>query len=49
MDSQSQSIKEEIGKLKVQNQLDLFDFKVDVVAEYPDMVESLIKAEGEII
>ena len=42
-----QQINEEIGKLKAQNQLDLFEFKVDIVPEYPDMVEQLNDALHE--
>ena len=26
----------EIGKLKAKNSLDLFEFKIEIVAEYPD-------------
>jgi len=29
----------EIGKLKADKWLDLFEMKVELVAEYPDMVE----------
>ena len=41
----------EVGKLRAKNELDLFNFSIDVVAEYPDAyeeIQTLTKKMGEL-
>jgi len=47
LEDQMLSKSQQIGYLKSRLSLDLFDFKVNLVAEYPDMVQENIKLHSE--